>query len=208
VIGRNASAADMPAGIAVGVLRGAYGVRGWLHVAPASPDADVLRAARTWRLIGGGGGGGAGRVVHVAAVRRHGGGLVAKLDGVDGPEQAEALRGMHVEVARSEFPPLPEGQYYWVDLIGARVVNRSGECLGSVVGLRSNGVHDVLEVAGDPPAPDANIGGGEGRGAAAGSPKVILVPLVADYVDRIDVAAGSAGTGPRVLHVDWERSWS
>jgi len=159
--------------IELGQLRGPYGVRGWVHVESQSPDAEVLRGARTWSV--------AGRRMEVTALRRHGGGWVAKLAGVDDPERAQQLRGAGVAVARSDFPPLPDGEYYWVDLIGARVVNRQGECLGEVRGLRSNGVHDVLEVGADE--------------------STILVPMVAQYVDAVEPSAG-------LVRVDWERAWS
>jgi 16S rRNA processing protein RimM len=169
--------------IELGSLRGAYGVHGWVHVAAESPDAEVLRAARQWWKPDG------GVPFEVTAIRRHGAGWVAKLAGVDDPEHAERLRGTRIAVARGEFPALAEGEYYWIDLIGARVVNRQGECLGQVQGLRSNGVHDVLEIsAGDAATP-------------------MLVPMVAEYVDRIEIDPGPDG-GERIVRVDWERAWS
>ena len=42
--------------IELGSLRGAYGVRGWVKVAPLSPDADTLRAVSAWWLQAGGDG--------------------------------------------------------------------------------------------------------------------------------------------------------
>ena len=192
--------------IELGSLRGAYGVRGWVKVAPLSPDADTLRAVSAWWLQAGGDA--APRAVAVEAMRRHGGGLVAKLAGCELPEQAEALRGQRVFAARSAFPPLPAGQFYWLDLIGARVVNRQGEDLGVVRGLRSNGVHDVLEIEDDLQATPPH---GTGDGAA---PRAFLLPLVADYVDGIESQRGPAigaagGERPvRVVRVDWDRSWN
>jgi ribosomal 30S subunit maturation factor RimM len=53
--------------------------------------------------------------------------------------------------------------------------------LGEVRGLRSNGAQDLLEV-----------------GGAGGS--TLLVPLVAAYVDHIDLAR-------RRIEVDWETDW-
>jgi len=172
--------------VEIGRLRGAYGVRGWVHVVADSPDADVLRLTRQWRRIDEHGV--PGGELQVEGVRRHGAGWVAKLAGVDGPENADALRGTRIAVARHDFPPLPEGEYYWVDLIGARVVNRSGQCLGVVRGLRSNGVHDLLEVAGEAEGP------------------AMLVPLVAEYVDRVELPQVGEQVG--VVRVDWEPAWS
>lgn len=174
----DAGAVEVPSDlIELGVLRGAYGLKGWVRIVPHDADAAALRAARTWWLKQGDG------VVarEVTGVRRQGAGVVAKLTGCDSPEAAEELRGASVAVARGDFPAPNDGEFYWVDLIGARVINRAGVELGRVAGLRNNGAQDLLEVT-----------------AAAGAE--LLVPMVEDYVDAIDAKNG-------VIRVDWERDW-
>jgi 16S rRNA processing protein RimM len=161
--------------VELGVLRGAYGVKGWVRLQPHSAQASVLRACRNWWLLGR-----PACTVQVAEVRRHGAILVAKLQGCDTPEQAEQWRGVPVAVARAEFPPAGEGEVYWVDLIGARVVNRRGVELGTVSEVLSSGAQDLLEVR-----------HGE---------RVLLVPMVERYVDEVD-------PGERLVRVDWEADW-
>jgi 16S rRNA processing protein RimM len=161
--------------VELGVLRGAYGVKGWVRVQPHSAQAGALRASRQWWLIGES----IGRVA-VTGVRRHGSGLVAKWAGCDTPEQADRLRGAAVAVSRAEFPPAGEGEVYWVDLIGARVVNRRGAELGTVSEVLSSGMQELLEVRRD------------GR--------ALLVPMVDRYIDEIDLVQ-------RVVRVDWEADW-
>ncbi len=162
--------------VELGAVRGAYGVKGWVRIAPFNADADVLRATRNWWLLREG----VPQRLAVTAVRRHGTLLLAKWEGCDSPEAADALKGAMIAVAREDFPALAPGQYYWIDLIDARVVNRRGVELGEVRGLRSNGAQDLLEVGG------------------AGS--TVLVPLVDAYVDRIDPAQHR-------IEVDWEADW-
>jgi 16S rRNA processing protein RimM len=161
--------------VELGVLRGAYGVKGWVRVQPFSLEATALRAARRWWLIGD-----EARLVEVTGVRRHGAALVAKWPGCETPEQAERLRGVRVGVSRAEFPPVGDGEVYWVDLIGARVVNRNGVELGLVAEVLSSGAQDLLEVR-------------QGE-------RVLLVPIVERHVDEIDLAQ-------RVVRVDWEADW-
>jgi 16S rRNA processing protein RimM len=163
--------------VELGVVRGAYGVQGWARIAPHDAQASVLRRAARWWLRGRGG----ERQVTVGALRRHGDLLLAKWRGCDRPEEIDALRGAVVCVARSEFPPLPAGEYYWTDLVGLKVVNRQGDCLGHVSEVMSNGVHELIRVA----AVESSL----------------LVPLVAAYVDEVDLAA-------RVIRVDWQADWS
>lgn len=162
--------------IELGVLRGAYGIKGWVRVQPYSQEAAALRANRHWWLLDAAG----PMRLEVTGLRRHGAQVVVKWQGCDTPEQADRLRGTKVGLARAQFPPAEEGEVYWVDLIGARVVNRSGVDLGMVSGLRSNGAQELLEVQ-----------------LADG---VLLVPMVARHIDRVDLAQR------RVL-VDWEQDW-
>lgn len=105
---------------------------------------------------------------------------MAKLQGCDTPEQAERLRGVPVGVSRAEFPPAGDGEVYWVDLIGARVVNRSGIELGTVSNVVSSGAQELLEVRQDD--------------------TVRLVPMVGRHVDEVDLAT-------RTVRVDWEADW-
>jgi 16S rRNA processing protein RimM len=116
----------------------------------------------------------------VSNVRRHGAVLVAKLRGCETPEQAERLRGVRVGVARGDFPPSGDDEVYWVDLIGARVVNRSGVELGTIDDVLSSGAQELLQV---------RLG-----------ERVLLVPMVERHVDEVDLAQ-------RVVRVDWEADW-
>ena len=144
----------------------------------------MLRSTRRWWLVSSEG----TRRLEVSAVRRQGAGLVAKWAGCDSPEAAEALKGAQVAVARCDFPRLGKGEYYWVDLIGLRVINRSERELGTVKGLRPSAAHDLLEI--EPGSVgEENSGGRE-----------ILVPVVADFIDAIDLDAG-------IIRVNWEPEW-
>jgi len=175
--------------VELGYLRGAYGLRGWSHVQPYWREGEVLRAAREWWLLPPEATGAqaiSSELVKVTGVRSHGAGLVAKWHGCENPEAAQARKGWRVAVPREAFPPLPEGQYYWVDLIGALVVNRSARLLGVVRGLRSNGAQDLLEV--------------ERADAGGLAPNPILIPIVAAYIDAVDLAG-------RQIRVDWELQW-
>jgi 16S rRNA processing protein RimM len=162
--------------VELGVVRGVWGVKGWVRIVPHDADADVLWSCRRWWLRRPG----AVEELEVEALRRHVGVLLAKWAGCESPEAAAALRGATVGVARSQFPLPPEGSYYWIDLIGCRVVNRAGELIGTVRGLDNNGVQDLLDVV---------------DGAASR-----LIPMVEAYVDHVDVKA-------HTITVDWQRDW-
>jgi len=111
-------------------------VRGWLRVVVDEPE--LLAAAPVWWI------GGAARMVKES--RPHSGTLLARLEGIENPEQAKLLKGKAVEIPR---PETGEGRYYWSDLVGLEVVNEQGQILGVVKRMFSNGAHDVMELAGE-----------------------------------------------------------
>jgi 16S rRNA processing protein RimM len=59
---------------------------------------------------------------------------------------AEALRGVQLTVPRSALPPLEEGEYYHVDLIGLPCVTDTGEIIGAIVAVENFGAGDIIEV--------------------------------------------------------------
>lgn len=179
--------------VEMGRLGGPWGVKGWLKLIPYSGDAEVLLDSRDWVLQAPAGRFGRGFTsfsgavaVRVRECKPHGDGLVVRLEGLDDRDQADRLKGCSVWVSRSVFPALPEGEYYWVDLIGAQVVNREGLVLGVVHDLMATGPHSVLVVQ---PPPSAQVPG-------AAPAAEVLIPFVPLYVDRVDLAA-------KRIEVDW-----
>ncbi len=73
-------------------------------------------------------------------------GMIARFAEVADRNAAEALRGTQLTVPRSALPPLEEGEYYHVDLLGLPAVSDAGEALGKVIAIDNYGAGDVLEV--------------------------------------------------------------
>jgi 16S rRNA processing protein RimM len=142
----------------MGRVAGAYGVRGWVKLAPDEGVAEALVGARQWWI--------GAQAFAVDASKIHGATVVGKLAGVETREQALGLKGRTVAVRREALPEPEEGKYYLMDLIGLEVVNEQGEALGVVTRTYSNGAHDVIEVAGD---------------------RTRLIPWVAAVVKRVDL---------------------
>jgi 16S rRNA processing protein RimM len=155
----------------MGRVAGSYGVRGWLKVAPEQGSAEGLAGAGQWWI--------GADAFEVSAAKVHGATVVGKLAGIDTREQALLLKGRTVAVRREALPQPEEGRYYLADLLGLEVVNEQGVCLGAVTRTYSNGVHDVIEVAGE---------------------RTTLIPWVAAVVKAVDLA------GKRV-EVRWGADW-
>ncbi len=127
--------------IQVGYVSGAYGLQGWVRVKPYSASADALLGARVWWIDQSG-----LRDIDVLQAKMHSGDVVVQLMGLAGRDAAEALKGASVHIPRSHFPPLPDGEFYWIDLIGLAVDNLQGQHLGTVHDMMDNGAHPILRV--------------------------------------------------------------
>ena len=167
--------------IQVGHITGAYGLRGGVRVTPYSMDADALLSVKTWWIDKP-----SLRAVQMRNAKYHSGDVTATLVDVTDREAAEALKGATVQVSRSDFPELPEDEYYWTDLIGLDAVNLQGEALGKVSDMMHNGAQSILRIT---PVPDPN---------AAPDVKAPerLVPFVDQYVKTVDLQA-------KVITLDW-----
>jgi 16S rRNA processing protein RimM len=63
------------------------------------------------------------------------------------PEQADALRGLKLFVARDALPPTEdEDEFYLADLIGLSIESPAGETIGKVKDVHNFGAGDLLEV--------------------------------------------------------------
>jgi 16S rRNA processing protein RimM len=123
----------------VGRVSKAHGILGEVRVVPHWESSDSLaHAEQIW--LGHNGGSTPYQVERARAVPRA---FLVKLRGVDDRNAAEALHGATVSVRREALPALEPGEYYLVDLIGARVIGPEGE-LGEVVCVASHPTVDVI----------------------------------------------------------------
>ena len=148
---------------------------------------------------------------------------VVRLEGVNDRSSAEALVGHALLVPASDRPPLGEGEFHLLDLVGLEVrLLADGGVIGRVTDLLHAG-NDLLEVelapdpfmapdpapapdpamAGDPgPAPSPGLTGEAGQPAPAPKPagptkpRRILIPFVEPIVPEVHLAEGWLGITP------------
>jgi 16S rRNA processing protein RimM len=126
--------------ITIGKVLKPHGVRGELKIEPLTDHAGRFTGLRRVFLTDRSG---APRECAVKAVRYAGTTPLLQLAACDTPEKARELVGRLVQVPEEEAVPLPEGQYYWFELIGMEVESESGECLGRIVDIFPTGSNDV-----------------------------------------------------------------
>ena len=71
--------------------------------------------------------------------------VIAKINGIDDRNAAEALRGTKLFVERDALPDLGENEYYQADLIGFDVI-RNGRKIGVVDCFQNYGAGDIIEL--------------------------------------------------------------
>ena len=64
-------------------------------------------------------------------------------EGYETPEKARELNGWLVQIPEEDAVPLPEGRYYWFELIGMDVESESGEKLGRITDIFETGSNDI-----------------------------------------------------------------
>lgn len=132
--------------VLVGYISGAFGLQGWVKIRPYSTTADALLSAKTWWLEMPQQG--SARAVQRLSSKIHGDEVVARLAEIEDRNAAESLKGAVIKISRADFPALPDGEFYWQDLIGCTVINLQNETLGLVRDLMDNAAHPILRVAG------------------------------------------------------------
>lgn len=122
-----------------------------------------------------------GRRRRILEARPYKGGLVLRLEGVEGIEQAEPFALCEIVAPAASRPRLGAGEFYLADLVGCRVFERAtGREVGRVTGWQEFGGPELLEVA------------PEGKGPEA----VIWIPLVRAICVAVDPANGRIEIDP------------
>jgi 16S rRNA processing protein RimM len=126
--------------ITIGRVVKPHGVRGELRIEPMTDFPERFRKLRRVYLVSPAG---AEIAREVRSVRYADNVPFLLLDGYDTPEKARQLNGWFINIPEEEKVPLPEGTYYWFELIGMDVYSEAGEKLGRIVDIFETGSNDV-----------------------------------------------------------------
>ena len=151
--------------ICVGAIAGAHGVRGLIRLKSFTErPEDIITYGPLTDASG-------KRCFEVSITGRARDALLARIAGVADRDQAAALRGTRLYVARAALPEPAEEEFYHADLIGLRAEAPDGAAIGRVSAVHTFGGNDVLEIS-----PEAG--------------ESLLVPFTRQAVPAVDLAAG------------------
>ena len=143
-----------------GEIVSTHGIQGEVKILPWADGPDFLLDFDTYYLKG--------KPYEVLSSRVHKTCVLARLKGIDTPEQAALLRGQVVSIDRSQVS-LPQGRVFIADLIGCRVLDEEDREIGKI--------QDVLTM----PSSDVYVIQGEKR---------YMIPAVKEFVREINVREG------------------
>ena len=160
--------------VVLGKVSGLFGVKGWVKIHSYTEPREAILDYPQWLLEIDG----KWQARNPAEGKRHGKTVIVRFEGTTDRDAATGFVGALVGVDRSAMPEPAEGAYYWSDLEGLTVEEKSGNVLGTVAYLLDTGANDVLVVRhGD---------------------QEILIPFVTgQVVTDVDLVNG-------VIRVDWE----
>lgn len=167
--------------VAVGRVAGPYGIKGWVRITSFTEPGENVFAYAPWVLRDQHGRRDSS-TIGVLESKMHGKGWVAKLDGVQDRDAAEALKGLEIVIDRSRLPEPDEGHYYWADLEGLQACQRDGRVLGHVDHMLETGSADVMVIVG------------------SGADERVLIPFIMnETVIAVDLEGGT-------IQVDWDQA--
>lgn len=143
-----------------GEIVSTHGIQGEVKILPWADGPEFLLDFDTFYLKG--------KPYEVQSSRVHKTCVLAKLRGIDTPEQATLLRGQVVSIDRSAVK-LPEGAVFIADLIGCRVLDEEDNEIGRI--------KDVLTM----PSSDVYVIEGKHK---------YMIPSVKEFVKEIHVSEG------------------
>lgn len=159
--------------VCLGVITGVHGLKGEVKIKSYTQEPCSVAAYGELEDEAG------VRIFGIEEVRPLKGDMVvARIASIGGRNEAEALKGISLYVAREKLSEPDEGEWYYSDLIGLEAAGEDGALLGEVISVQNFGAGDLLEIL------------------LTGDKKTVLLPFTAEAVPEIDIAGGRVTVSP------------
>jgi 16S rRNA processing protein RimM len=96
--------------------------------------------------------------------------LILRLKEIERIEEVQPLTGREILAKRGTLPPLKEGEYYWIDILGMVVETEEGKRIGRVKEILPTGANDVYVVE--------------------GKKREIFLPATEEVIQKVDLEKG------------------
>ncbi|MCV2530989.1 MAG: ribosome maturation factor RimM [Candidatus Lightella neohaematopini] len=131
--------------IVVGKIRSTYGVLGWLKLHSFTRRIlDIfsyqplfingISITSDWRKLS------------ISSWRLNKNYIILKITNINSKEEAKLLTNYNIFIDRKQLPVLNNTEYYWIDIIGLKVINTENYFFGMVHNIIETKANDVLVV--------------------------------------------------------------
>lgn len=145
MVASNNDESGKEAPLIIGKLGAPFGTQGWIKVNSFTEPQENIFQYKPWQFYVNG----RWAVIPIKASRVHANPLIIQLENCLTPDAARLYTGVKIGVDATALLPLPQGEYYWSQLMGLQVFTPTGIPLGTVDHLMETGSNDVLVVIGD-----------------------------------------------------------
>lgn len=151
----------------IGVVIKPHGIRGEVKVYPTTDDVNRFKKTDEVILITKN----ENLTLHVENVKFFKNIVIVKFKEFNNINEVEGFRNCDIMVTRENALPLKEGQFYFCDVIGAKVVEENGTSIGTVTDVIETGANNVLAITME-------------------DGKEVLFPVIPDCIKKVDTEAG------------------
>jgi 16S rRNA processing protein RimM len=124
--------------VVVGTISGTHGRAGAVRVDPQSDIANRFMVGSELFING---------IAHtVDSSQPSGRGIIIKLDKINDLDHAATLKGSLITIPSHHLEALPDGSYYYYEIIGINVWEESGVYIGKISEIISTGCNDVYVI--------------------------------------------------------------
>lgn len=128
--------------ILIGTITKAHGMRGEVKILCFSGEPEQISDYENLVLVDRKGT--LSPVLAVKKARPQGKIAITLFDTISDRNGSESVEGAGVLIHKDDLPEIDEDEYYWHQVIGKSVVNTSGDVLGKVDSIFSNGAQDIM----------------------------------------------------------------
>jgi 16S rRNA processing protein RimM len=152
----------------VGKIVNTHGIKGELKVLATSDFAE-MRLKKGATITAFSPDGAERQTLEIQSVRIHKNMFLLMFEGIQNMNDAERLKQWTVKIERNQLHRLPDGEYYFHEIIGCKVVTEDDESLGEIITVLTPGANHVWVVQ-------------------MPNKKEILLPVIDDVILNVDIA--------------------
>ncbi|MBA2648278.1 MAG: ribosome maturation factor RimM [Legionella sp.] len=131
--------------VVVGRFGRPYGIKGFVRVHSFTDPRDNILSYKDWHIFINK----QWQPIQLLEIKPQIKGIIALVKGYAECDLVVALTNVDIAISHDQLAKLLPGEFYWQQLIGLNVINKTGDVFGKVTDVMPTGSNDVLVVEGE-----------------------------------------------------------